>query len=113
MINNATEELVESLLKEIIEKEPDAFNCKCDMCLDDIRAIALNHLPTKYYSHSIGQTYMNFKNFEVQNRAAALTELMKAIKLVSENPMHIDRSESNANAERNMKWNVQDYKNNT
>ena len=88
MISNASEDLVEMLLQEILRKEPDLIKCKCDICLDNIRALTLNNIPTKYYSSAAGSTFVNFSNFETQNKTNAMSELMRAIKLVNANPRH-------------------------
>ncbi|WP_130807152.1 late competence development ComFB family protein [Senegalia massiliensis] len=74
-------------LKEVLNKYPNA--CKCEECKNDILAIALNNLPPKYISRSIGEVSSKLNSqLEGQFPADILRELTKAAEIVTRNPRH-------------------------
>lgn len=85
-IQNVMEEIVNNKILEVI-KDKDC--CKCEKCLDDIRALTLNKLPSKYVSTNKGELF---------SRLAALKEhqgiidlnvaVTSSIEFVSTHPRH-------------------------
>jgi len=49
-IRNRNEVEVIKAMKDVIEEFPDF--CGCSLCLEDVYALSLNMLPTKYVQHS-------------------------------------------------------------
>jgi competence protein ComFB len=52
----------------------------------DILAIALNHLPPRYFVTDKGHTYTRIQELRVQFKTDILVELTKAIQIVMKNP---------------------------
>lgn len=88
MISNSMEEVVDRLLTELIQNQPNLFQCVCSQCMDDMRAYALNHLPPRYYSRSSGQAFSHFTNHETQSQADIMAQVVLAVQKVQANPWH-------------------------
>lgn len=86
MVKNYMEDLVENALAEIIENYPNM--CKCKKCMDDIMAKSLNQLQPLYFSEDRGNVYSKLNSLESQFKTDILTELVKAIEVVTANPRH-------------------------
>ena len=90
-IVNVMEQLVEAKLDELL---PKSKCCKCDKCIDDIKAIALNRLPAKYVSTDLGELFTRVNSsMEKQNSLDINFAVYSAIEFVSNHPHH-DPSES-------------------
>ncbi len=83
--SNLTEDLVEIHIKGCIER---ADMCKCERCLADVRAYALNQLPPHYVVTDLGDAYVRVNAMSVQSQADILTAIMSGIKMVMQNPRH-------------------------
>ncbi|WP_062309113.1 late competence development ComFB family protein [Alicyclobacillus sendaiensis] len=83
---NMTEVLARQILKdpELLKLLP----CHCDRCLDDVLAIALNHLPPRYAATDTGQLYVQVEYLRPQLRSDILRELAQAALWVSSHPHH-------------------------
>lgn len=86
MIKNHMEGVVERLLPDVLKGYTDI--CKCDQCIDDIKAIALNGLKPLYIATSKGEVYSKVNELEAQFKTDAIREITKAIEIVSKNPNH-------------------------
>lgn len=86
MVKNYMEVAVNHLLPKLLEDYPDL--CKCEKCLDDIKAIALNHLKPLYVVTEKGSVYAKVNEMEIQFSADIYRELVNAIDIVSKNPRH-------------------------
>lgn len=62
--------------------------CKCNQCVADITAIALNNLKPIYVVTHKGETYTRIKEMEVQFMADVTREVAKALAMVSREPHH-------------------------
>jgi competence protein ComFB len=80
------EDIVEDVLKEIIDEYDDI--CKCDKCFLDIKACALNHLPANYVVTARGNIYTKLKELNLQFRTDVVREVVNAIKKIKLNPRH-------------------------
>jgi competence protein ComFB len=80
------EEAVDNTIKEIISKRDDV--CKCERCLMDIKALALNHLPPKYAVTDKGYVYTKAAELESQFKADIIVAVTNALKVVRKNPRH-------------------------
>lgn len=86
MVKNYMETLVENKLLSILEDFPDT--CRCDRCIDDIKAKALNQLKPLYFVEEKGDVYTRLNSLQAQFETDIVTELIKSINLISKNPRH-------------------------
>ncbi|MCL6517234.1 late competence development ComFB family protein [Alicyclobacillus sp.] len=86
-VYNVTETMVRSLLEDAYLKR-GLVRCGCSRCIDDILAIALNHLPSHYVSTEHGITFIKAKYFEPQLQSDVLRELAIAVDTVARRPRH-------------------------
>lgn len=85
-IQNVMEEIVNDKILEVI-KDKDC--CKCERCLDDIRALALNKLPSKYVSTNKGELFSKLAALKEHQGIIDLNiAVTSAIEFVSNNPRH-------------------------
>lgn len=85
MLKNITEILVEQRLDQLWEKKDC---CKCERCREDVLAYALSRLPAQYVSTRSGELYAKTKVFSQQYGVEILSELVRAIEIVAEQPRH-------------------------
>lgn len=84
-IKNYMEEIVLSLIDEVLE---DINVCKCDKCICDIAAIALNDLPARYIVSQKGELYSKIDSLKQQFEVDVISAITKAAVLVKRNPRH-------------------------
>lgn len=89
MLKNYMEDTVDAFLPHLIAKHPEL--CHCERCLEDIKAIALNHLKPAYFVTHEGLLYSKVDEMTVQYTADLTTELTKAIEIVTEFPRHTEK----------------------
>lgn len=82
--------LMESVVSEVLDVQMNhlQMNCTCEQCKNDVLAIALNALPTRYVSSTRGQTIQRAKLMDEQTLADVLREISKAASIVSNKPSH-------------------------
>ncbi|GAV26297.1 competence protein ComFB [Carboxydothermus islandicus] len=85
VLRNYTEEVVDEILQEIL---PGQDVCKCERCLLDIKAIALNQLPPKYVVTEKGEVITRLNFTKIADRTEVLTAVLRAIDKVKKNPSH-------------------------
>ncbi|WP_236011438.1 late competence development ComFB family protein [Alicyclobacillus fructus] len=88
-IVNMTEVLARQMLKD--PELQRLLPCHCDQCLDDVLAMALNHLPPRYAATDEGQVYVQVEYLRPQLRSDVLRELTQAALRVSRQPHHPPR----------------------
>ncbi len=84
-VKNYMEEIVFSLMKEILE---DINMCTCEKCVNDIAAIALNDLPPKYIVSEKGELYSKIDALRQQFEVDVISAVTKAAVLVKRKPRH-------------------------
>ena len=62
--------------------------CKCERCLEDMKAIALNKLPAKYVSTHNGELFSKLDSTIRQNSVDLNIAVAAAIEAVSKNPSY-------------------------
>lgn len=82
---NMMEKFVEERLSEMLAKEDC---CKCERCVEDMKAIALNKLPSKYVSSHNGELFSKLDSTIRQNSADITVAVSAAIECVSARPSH-------------------------
>ena len=78
--------IIDRQLSKVLKSYTDI--CKCDKCIQDIKAIALNNLKPKYVVTEKGMIYTKTNERAVQFEVDVTRELIKAIEIVSKNPKH-------------------------
>jgi len=82
---NTQQVLVDELLDQLLKFRKDI--CKCKRCRLDMKAWALNHLPSKYVVSERGLTHSILDSVkDAQARADAVTVVAEAINLISKRP---------------------------
>ncbi len=92
---NVTEALVRTLFEDAYLKK-GRLVCDCSQCVDDILAIALNRLPSRYVATDLGNVYVKAQYFEPQLQSDVLRELALAANIVGRNPRHSQTRETDA-----------------
>jgi len=83
------EEIVRDYLKSILKTEPSYVDiCKCEQCIDDILAKALNNLKPYYITTKKGEIFAEYSSLETQHQAEVISEVIKAIEFISKHPNH-------------------------
>ncbi len=85
MLVNLYEDIVRRRAVDVIQQ---LGACGCDECLDDVCALALNRLPSKYVSTRGGEVFSQFYINTPQGEAELTTALIIAVKTVSDSPRH-------------------------
>lgn len=86
MLVNMMEHYVDERLAELIK----GFDCcKCEVCIEDMKAFALNRLPAKYVSTVNGQMFTRIaQEMESQPGVDLDVALINAIDNISAHPRH-------------------------
>ncbi len=85
-LKNYKEMAVEHVMPNLLKAFPNI--CKCDKCLMDIKAIALNKLDPQYVVTNMGGLYAQVTEMSLQYEANIMKAILDGISLVSANPMH-------------------------
>ena len=86
MLKNYMEDVVDHVILDILNKSNNA--CKCELCVEDIKAIALNNLKPMYIVTEKGSIYARVNELKSQFVTDTVKELVKAVEIVSKNPRH-------------------------
>lgn len=84
-IKNYMEEVVLNSIEGILD---DINMCKCQMCVMDIAALALNDLPSKYIATEKGELYSKVNSLRSQFEVDVIAAITKAAVLVKRSPRH-------------------------
>lgn len=85
MVYNVNEQVV----KERLDKYLSEFDCcKCEKCVGDMTAMALNHLKPAYVNSQAGELFSRIDASRLQNTTHIDVEIIKAINSVASNPKH-------------------------
>ncbi|MCK8058892.1 MULTISPECIES: late competence development ComFB family protein [unclassified Fusibacter] len=95
-LKNYMEIAVDHIMPNLLKAFPDI--CVCEMCILDIKAIALNHLKPHYTVTDAGETWSKIEEMRIQFEADIMKALIDAINIVSKSPRH-DTSTSVKNEE--------------
>lgn len=87
MVYNVTETLVKDLFANAFLQNR-SLKCNCTQCQDDILAMALNQLPTRYVATDKGEAYVKAQYFNPQLQSDVLRELEFAAENVGLRPRH-------------------------
>jgi competence protein ComFB len=93
-LKNYMEILVDEILPNMLANEQEI--CKCDRCILDIKAIALNRLNPKYIVSDIGEIYRRYDDISKQLEIDVIEAIMRSIELVKKFPKHDANGEERA-----------------
>lgn len=86
MLINMMEHYVDERLSHLLE---DYDCCKCEACIEDMKAYSLNRLPARYVSTINGEIFTRItQELESQPTVDLDIAVVKAIENVSANPRH-------------------------
>lgn len=81
--------VMEALVEDKVEKYMKMYGmCQCRRCTVDVKATALNGLPGKYVVMGRNEFIPRISVYEGRFAAAVTAQLLRACKLVSDNPHH-------------------------
>ncbi|KEO82028.1 late competence development ComFB family protein [Tumebacillus flagellatus] len=83
---NLMEQIVEDVLVEHWNNL--RLPCDCEICKNDVLALALNALPTRYVSNDKGRMIVQARMMNEQYQADVLRELSRAACVVAVKPSH-------------------------
>lgn len=83
---NIVEKLVRDCLEEVLELRPGM--CRCDKCVADIMAVALNNLQPRYVVSDKGETLAKAAFLDKDLKMALLIAVAEAAERISSNPRH-------------------------
>ena len=84
-IKNYMEEVVLNSIEGILD---DINMCKCQLCVMDIAALALNDLPSKYIATEKGELYSKVNSLRNPFEVDVIAAITKAAVLVKRSPRH-------------------------
>ncbi len=90
MIVNYPEVAVRALLDEVLDSYASSNPgiCRCERCIDDIMALALNNLPVKYVVTEQGTIITGAVYELVGGKAQVIAAIASAIQKVHKQPRH-------------------------
>lgn len=80
------ESLVEEALDNFLKDQNNI--CKCDRCIMDMKAKALNKLPAHYVATDRGYIYGKIEKMRTQFNVDVLKAVVEAVEIVSKNRRH-------------------------
>lgn len=81
--------IIEEIVKYAVDDIIDSMDmCKCEICRLNACAIALNNLPPRYVTTSIGTLLAKIPTEMINYHTIVLVEVTKALMIVKEHPMH-------------------------
>ena len=90
-MSDSVHNIMETHVEERIETCIKAVGgCDCGFCRADIKAIALNKLPSRYVSRLKGSLFARIDASRLQDSTGVLTVVTEAAKFVKEHPRHDD-----------------------
>lgn len=82
---NVTEIIAMAKVAEVVSMME---TCSCPKCVDDVLAIALNSLPTRYVTTDVGKQFIQLNSYRKQFETDVVSALIKACQIVKESPRH-------------------------
>lgn len=78
--------VVDHIIPSILDKYENI--CKCQRCIEDIKAHTLNNLKPLYVVTEMGYTYTKVNELKTQFNVDIINEIVKSISIVSAKPRH-------------------------
>ncbi len=82
-----------NVMEEIVDLKADGVidsteMCHCPRCRADVKALALNNLPTKYVASEGGNVFMHMQTTTTQMQAEIMVAIVEAVAKVKYKPSH-------------------------
>lgn len=90
-LKNYMEIAVEHVLPNLLNAFPNF--CRCEHCMMDIKAIALNKLKPHYIVTDKGEMFTKVQEMNIQFEADVMKALIDAIAIVGSSPRHEDKTD--------------------
>ena len=90
MVYNYTENAVRRMLPEVLKdyRKTNPQMCACDLCREDIMALALNQLPPHYVVSEEGAIFTSVSFEQIGGKAQVVAAITRAAALVAKKPRH-------------------------
>ena len=90
MVYNYTEDAVRRMLPEVLKDylKIHPQTCTCELCRDDITALALNQLPPHYVVSEEGAIFTSVGFEQIGGKAQVVAAITRAINQVAKKPRH-------------------------
>lgn len=93
-VNDKGDFVVKNVMETIVWDKIDSILdlvdgcCKCEKCRNDIMAITLNNMPSKYVVTKQGELYSRINASELQSNINISTIITNAVMFVKDHPRH-------------------------
>ncbi|MGG1552717.1 MULTISPECIES: late competence development ComFB family protein [Paenibacillus] len=87
VVYNAMETVVNRMFEEF--QKTYEMSCDCQICREDVLAIALNKLPPRYTSSDKGLLFVKGEYISPQLQSDIMRELLAAATVVAQNRHHV------------------------
>lgn len=85
-LKNHTEIAVRNALQDYLRQ--NTLTCSCERCQADILALALNHLPARYYVSLRGEIMTQWETQALPDQARIMAAVVRAAQQVNVTPSH-------------------------
>lgn len=85
---NVMEEIVDTLVNQLMSDEEYQMFCSCEKCKKDISALSLNNLPNQYVTTDEGRQFIYEQLNTEENRTWINKRIINAIHVVGKYPQH-------------------------
>ena len=86
IVKNYMEDAVDRVFAAMTNNLKDV--CLCDICVSDIKALALNNLKPKYVATHRGEVYSKVSQLHIQSETDIIREITAANEIVKKRPRH-------------------------
>ena len=86
MVKNYMEDAVDRVFASMLPNLKGV--CDCDICVNDMKALALNNLKPKYVATHRGEVYSKVSQLHIQSETDIIRELTAANEIVKKHPRH-------------------------
>lgn len=84
MVKNFMEDIVQQCLDDTLKSDTLFTDiCRCERCMDDIKAMALNHIKPFYVTGKKGEVFGQYHTLEPQIKLDIVHEVVSAIDFVA------------------------------
>ena len=86
MIKNYMEDAVDRVFQRMLPNLQGM--CTCEVCVSDMKALALNNLKPKYVATHMGEVYSKVNQLHIQSETDIIREITAAYEVVKKHPRH-------------------------
>ena len=86
MIKNYMEDAFDRVFAKMLPNLPGV--CTCEVCINDMKALALNNLKPKYVATHYGEVYSKVSQLHMQSETDIVREITASSEVVRKHPRH-------------------------